>query len=203
MIEDEIEQSQSLAGSSKNTGFAGEEDIEGQSTPAKDLGSACVIAVLAITVAVMSVRLDVPGSVYTAPGLLPFMTSLSLFLMAIFLGLRAMRAGGAAHFVGGAWRAITRYIADYQGRRSLLLIVIVVIYVILVGSISFDLRMPTPLFVFRLSSYEVISIGVITLIMKLYWKAPLARCFFVSLISIEVLASIYRYGFAIIMPESF
>jgi hypothetical protein len=39
--------------------------------------------------------------------------------------------------------------------------------------------------------------------MKLFWKAPLTRCFLVSLITIEVLAAIFRYGFGIIMPESF
>ncbi len=203
MTEDETASSDDPAATSADAEFAGEEDTVDQTTPAKDLGSACVIGALAAAIAVMSVRLDVPGSVYTAPGLLPLVTSLSLLLMAVFLGVRAVRAGGACDFVGGAWRAITSYITDDEGRRSLLLIAIVVAYVMLVGLISFDLRLPTPLFEFRLSSYEVISIGLITLIMRLFWKAPLTRCFPVSLISIEVLASIFRYGFVIVMPESF
>ena len=183
--------------------FSGEEDTAAQTTPTKDFGSACVIGALAIAVSIMSVRLDVPGSVYTAPGLLPLVTSVSLLLMAIFLGVRAARAGGARDFAGGARRAVASYLSDEEGRRSLLLMAIIVAYVVLVGQISFDLRLPTPIFVFRLSSYEVISIGVITLIMKLFWKVSLLRCFLVSLITIEVLAAIFRYGFAIIMPESF
>jgi len=183
--------------------FSGEEETAAQTTPAKDFGSACVIAVLAIAVSILSVRLDVPGSVYTAPGVLPLIVSLSLLVMAIMLGARAVRAGGATDFMGGARRAVAAYLLDEQGRRSLLLISIVVAYVVLVGSISFDLRLPTPIFVFRLSSYEVISIGVITLIMRLFWKASLLRCFMVSLVTIGVLASIFRYGFAILMPESF
>ncbi|MCH8913962.1 MAG: hypothetical protein IIA33_10400 [Planctomycetes bacterium] len=183
--------------------FAGEEDPTGQATPGKDLGSACVIGALSIAVMVMSLRLDIPGSVSTAPGLLPFVTSLSLLLMAVVLGVRAVQAGGARGFVSASRRASEAFLSSEEGRRSLLLIVIIVAYVLLVGVINFDLRLPTPVFVFRLSSYEVISIAVITLIMKLFWKGPLTRCFLVSLITIEVLAAIFRYAFGIIMPESF
>ena len=183
--------------------FAGEEETAGQATPGKDLGSACVIGALSIAVMVMSLRLDIPGSVSTAPGLLPFVTSLTLLLMAVGLGVRAVQAGGARGFVSASRRASEAYLASEEGRRSLLLIVIIVAYILLVGIINFDLRLPTPVFVFRLSSYEVISIAVVTAIMKLFWKAPLTRCFLVSLITIEVLAAIFRYGFGIIMPESF
>ena len=183
--------------------FAGEEDTGSQATPGKDLGSACVIGALAIAAMIMSLRLDVPGDISTAPGLLPFATSLTLFLMAIILGVKAVRAGGAHEFAGASRRAAGTYLANEEERRSLLLIGIVVVYVLLVGTINFDLRLPTPLFVFRLSSYEVISFAVITSIMKLYWKASLLRCSLVSLVTIEVLAVIFRYGFGIIMPESF
>ena len=183
--------------------FAGEEDTGGQATPGKDLGSACVIGMLAIAAMVMSLRLDVPGEVFTAPGLLPFATSLTLFLMAIILGVTAVRAGGADDFRQVARRATGSYLASEDGRRSFLLVGIVIAYVVLVGNINFDLRLPTPVFVFRLSSYEVISIAVITSIMKLYWKATFLRCLFVSLVTIEILAIIFRYGFGIIMPESF
>ena len=183
--------------------FAGEKDTAGRASPAKDLGSASVIGALAIAAMIMSLRLDIPGSVSTAPGLLPFVTSLTLLLMAIVLGDRAVQAGGAREFASASRRASGAYLSSEEGRRSLLLIVIIVAYVLLVGSINFDLRLPTPVFVFRLSSYEVISIAVVTSIMKLFWKAPLIRCFLVSLITIEVLAAIFRYAFGIIMPESF
>jgi hypothetical protein len=183
--------------------FADEEDTGGQATPGKDLGSACVIGGLAIAVMVMSLRLDVPGEIFTAPGLLPFATSVTLLLMAIILGVIAIRAGGADDFTGAARQAAGAFFANEDDRRSLLLVGIVIAYVVLVGIINFDLRLPTSVFVFRLSSYEVISVAVITSILKLYWKAPLLRCFLVSLVTIETLAIIFRYGFGIIMPESF
>jgi len=183
--------------------FADEEDTGRQATPGKDLASASVIGGLAIAAMAMSLRLDVPGDVLTAPGLLPFATSLTLLLMAIILGVTAVRAGGANDFTQVVRRAAGAYVASEDDRRSLLLVGIVIAYVVLVGTINFDLRLPTPVFVFRLSSYEVISIAVITSIMKLYWKAPFLRCFLVSLVTIETLAIIFRYGFGIIMPESF
>ena len=183
--------------------FAGEEDIVGQATPGKDLGSACVIGALSIAAMVMSLRLDIPGSVSTAPGLLPFVTGLALLLMAVLLGVRAVQAGGSREIASASRRASEAYLSSEEGRRSLLLIVIIVAYVLLVGLINFDLRLPTPVFVFRLSSYEVISIAVVTSIMKLFWMAPLTRCLLVSSITIEVLAAIFRYAFGIIMPESF
>ncbi len=189
--------------SSESLEFAGEEEISGRATPGKDLGSACVIGTLAIAAMVMSLRLDVPGSVSTAPGLLPFVTSLTLLLMAVILGVKAVQAGGARDFAGGFRRAAGTYLSSSEGRRCLLLIAIIVAYVLLVGIINFDLRLPTPVFVFRLSSYEVISIVVITSIMKLFWKASLPRCFLVSLVTIELMATIFRYAFGIIMPESF
>ena len=183
--------------------IGGEEDTAARASPAKDLGSACVIGALAMAAMVMSVRLEIPGSIYTAPALLPLITSLTLLLMAIMLGLKAVQAGGARGFASASRRASQAYLSSEEGRRSLLLIVIIVGYVFLVGIINFDLRLPTPVFVFRLSSYEVISIAVITAIMKLFWKATLTRCFLVSLITIEALATIFRYAFGIIMPESF
>ena len=68
--------------------FSGEENTAEQSSPAKDFGSAVVIAVIAIVITIMSMRLDVPGSAFTAPGLLPLVTSLSLLLMAVALFIR-------------------------------------------------------------------------------------------------------------------
>jgi hypothetical protein len=189
--------------SSREIAFAGEEDTGGLSTPTSDLGSACVIGVLAIAFMVMSYRLDVPGSVYTAPGLMPFISSLSLFFMAALLGFKSLKAGGARDFVKLSREAAGSYFTSDEDRRSMLLIVIVIAYILLVGVVNFDFRLPTAIFEFRLSSYEVISVFVITLIMKLYWQASLLRCFLVSLLTIESLATIFRYGFGIIMPESF
>ena len=203
MTEHDTTRSEATDTPADNNEFSGEEDTAGLASPAKDFGSAVAIGALAIAVIVMSLRLDIPGSVVTAPGLLPFVTSLTLLCMAIALGVRGVRGGGARDFIGAFQCAGGSFIAEEEGRRSLLLLVMVVAYVLLVGLINFDLRFPTPVFVFQLSSYEVISIATVTLIMKLFWKAPVWRCLLISLITIEVLVAIFRYGFAIIMPESF
>jgi hypothetical protein len=183
--------------------FSGEEDVGGLGTPTKDLGSAIVIAAVAAAAMVMSLRLDVPGSIFTAPGLLPFLTSLSLFLMALSLAANSLRAGAGKNFAASTRKAAAAYFNGIEDRRALLLVSIVVAYVVLVGSINFNLRLPTPLFVFQVSSYEIVSIVVVTLILRLFWQAPTGRCFLVSVATIEVLATIFRYGFGILMPESF
>ncbi|HAY45781.1 MAG TPA: hypothetical protein DCY55_05800 [Gammaproteobacteria bacterium] len=183
--------------------FTGEESLDSQITPAQDLGSACVIGVLAIIVMLLSVKLHSPGNVYTAPGLLPFIISLSLLCMAVLLGFRSLQAGGASSFNKTFKQAVKSYFTDDQERRSILLIAIVVAYVVLVDIVSLDIRLPTPLFTFQLSGYEIISILVTTLVLRLFWKKPIIRCFIVSLLTIEVLASIFRYGFGILMPESY
>ncbi len=102
--------------------IGGEEDTAARASPAKDLGSACVIGALAMAAMVMSVRLEIPGSIYTAPGLLPLVTSLTLLLMAIMLGLKAVQAGGARGFASASRRASQAYLSSEEGRRSLLLI---------------------------------------------------------------------------------
>jgi|SaaInlStandDraft_2_1057019.scaffolds.fasta_scaffold60437_2 hypothetical protein len=183
--------------------FTGEESLDSQITPAQDLGSACVIGALAIFIMLLSVNLDSPGNVYTAPGLLPFIISLSLLFMAMLLGFRSLQAGGGCSFAKAFNLAVKSYFNDDQERRSIPLIAIVVAYVVLVDIISFDFRMPTPLFTFQLSGYEIISILVTTLVLKLFWKKSLFRCFTISLLTIGVLANIFRYGFGILMPESF
>ncbi|MDG2087750.1 MAG: tripartite tricarboxylate transporter TctB family protein [Arenicellaceae bacterium] len=183
--------------------FTGEESLDSQITPAQDLGSACVIGALAVFVMIMSVQLDSPGDVFTAPGLLPFIISVSLLLMAILLGFKSLQTGGARQFTTAFKLAVKNYFSDELERRSILLIVIVIAYVVLVDIISFDFRLPTRLFIVQLSGYEIISILVTTLILKLFWKKSLVRCFIISLLIIEVLASIFRYGFSILMPESF
>ena len=183
--------------------FGGEEDVDSQSTPAKDLGSACMIGALAIAGMILSLQLDAPDGLYTAPGLLPFITSLSLLLMALLLGTKSLQAGGAREFTKAFRQAAEAYFSSAEERRAMLLIAIVVVYVLLVGTISFDLHLPTPVFDFRISSYEVISVVISTLIMRLFWKAPLMRCALVSVLTILILASIFRYGFGIVMPESF
>jgi hypothetical protein len=184
----------------------GEEEIEESSTPNKDLASAVVIGVLAILTMVASLRLDVPGSLYTAPGLLPFITGFTLLLMALTLGTRTLRRGPTWRPAGlftGSTSAVKALWSGEQSRRRLALTALITGYVLLVAFVNFDLRLPTPLFEFQLSSYEVISVVMVTWILRMFWKAPLLRCFIVTLITVVALASVFRYGFGVLMPETF
>ena len=184
----------------------GEEELEERSTPNKDLASAVIIAVVAVLVMVFSLRLDVPGSFYTAPGLLPFITGFTLLLMALTLGVRAIRAGAKIKptgLLGGSAMMTRGFWSDEQNRRRPILTVLVITYVLLVAFINFDLRVPTPLFEFQISSYEVISVIMVTWLLRMFWKASLLRCFVTALITVEALAAVFRYGFGILMPETF
>lgn len=184
----------------------GEKDIETRSTPNKDLASALVIGLLAVVTMIASLRLDMPGSIYTAPGILPFITAGGLLAMALILGARAVRSGATLDrggLIGGPVRSAARCWSRAEDRRTLMLATIVTLYVLLVAFIRFDIRIPTPLFEIQITSYEVISIIVVTWILRLFWRARLSSALLVTLTTVEALASIFRYGFGILMPESF
>ena len=183
----------------------GEEELVERSTPNKDLASAVVVAVVAVLALVFSFRLDVPGSFYTAPGLLPFITGFTLLLMALTLGVRAIRAGAkmsVAGLLGIPLKMIRGFLSAKNWRRPILT-ALVVTYVLLVAFINFELRLPTPLFVLQISSYEVISVSMVTGVLRTCWGASLLRCFLTTLITVEALAFVFRYGFGILMPETF
>ncbi len=183
----------------------GEEELVERSTPNKDLASAVVVAVVAVLTLVFSIRLDVPGSFYTAPGLLPFITGFTLLLMALTLGVRAIRAGAkmsVAGLLGISSKMIRGFLSAKNWRRPILT-ALVVTYVLLVAFINFELRLPTPLFVLQISSYEVISVIMVTWVLRIFWGASLLRCFLTTLITVEALAFVFRYGFGILMPETF
>jgi len=183
--------------------LSGEENNGQRVTPRKDLGSSIVIGAVAVAAIIMSVQIDVPGSAYTAPGLLPFVIGFTLLFMAIGLGLSAVRAGGADDLLGGSLRAAQTYLSHEEGRRALTLIALVVLYVLLVALIDFELSFPTPVLLLEVSSFEVISILMVSGILRLFWRAPLLRCLGVALVTVLVLAAIFRYGFGIVMPEQF
>jgi hypothetical protein len=176
--------------------FTGEEGGDINSTPGKNLGA------LGLYAMGMSLTFDSPDSIFTAPGLLPFLTGLTLFIMCVFLGLKGIREGGAEECFVAPYRAARNFIADDEGRRSMMLLSLVFIYILLVGLIDFDLRLPTPIFVFRLSSFEVISFAMTTWILHVFWRKTWLRCGVVSFLMIEALAGTFRYGFSILMPAA-
>jgi len=175
-------------------------DKDKRSTPAKDLAASAVIAVFAVFVMLLALRMPNPGTVYTAPGLLPFLTGLALLMMAAGLCIRSIRAGGFKALSQGPGKSVRGYFADIENWRTLLLIGIIILYVIVTQQITFDLRIPTKVFVFNFSSYELISIITLTLILRIYWRATWVRCLLVSAVWIIALASVFRYAFHILLP---
>jgi len=193
----------------------------------KDLGASLVIAFFAALTVLFSTRLDVPGSISTAPGLFPVIIGSTLFAMATVLGWRAIRAGATLGAFGGLprrWANACRAIGlagktgggkaaetggepgggeAYEATCTAMLMAMVTAYVLLVGLINFEFGLPLGFFTARVSSYEVISVVMVAWILRLFWKAHPARCLIVALVSVEVLASIFRYGFGIPMPAGY
>lgn len=181
-------------------GFKGEEDIEAASTPQKDLVSACVIGVLAVGAMVLAVQMPDPGrSVFTHPGLLPFVTGLALLAMAIGLAVRALREGGAQNLSSVIARPADPDERDYA-RRVWLLMGLIIVMIVAVDYVSFRVRIPIGDFEFKLSSFECVSIPIVTVIMKLFWRQSWLRCFLATAITAMLLAAAFRWGFKIPMP---
>jgi hypothetical protein len=169
------------------------------SAPIGDLMSAFVIGLAAAFALVYCLQFQVPGSVYTAPALLPAIVSLALLLMAIALGAKAVRHGALQQ----RRRAVLAHPLATESRRAIALTAIIIAYIGLLAVIHFDLRLGTPWIDLEFSGYEAISIGVVTLTMRLFSKKRTAFCLVTSFLAVEALASVFRYAFAIIMPQTF
>ena len=182
------------------TPINGEEEGESRSSPRKDLLAAAFIAALAVFAIVLAARLPNPGGPFTHPGLLPFLTGLTLLAMAAGLGFSAVRDGGAKALLQGRAAGASGFFGREDGRRTLLLIAIIALYVLLADLVTFDLRYPTQFFVVQFSSYEAISIAILTMVLRIFWRAPLWRCLLVSVVFVIALASVFRHGFHILLP---
>lgn len=188
-----------ISGDDRPAAFVGEEGGDERSTPVKDLVAAGAVALLAVVAMVLAVQLRSPGSLYSAPGLLPFLTGLSLMAMAAGLAAKAIRRGALADMAQR--RADSRPADDSgDGRRTLLLIAMVVLYVLIVGQVSFDLRFPLGFATPRFSSYEAVSIPFLAIVLRVFWKAPSWKCLVIAAIVVIALASVFRYGFNILLP---
>lgn len=182
------------------SGFQGEEDIEGASTPQKDLVAAAVIAAISAAAMVLAYQMPDPGrSVFTHPGLLPFVIGVTLLAMAAGLAVRALREGGVRD-LASVFARPTDPEQRHYARSTWLLIALVIALVVAVDLVTFRLRIPIAGFEFRLSSFESVAIPMVTLIMKIYWGRSWLRCFLVAGVVALALAAAFRYGFRIPMP---
>ena len=93
--------------------------------------------------------------------------------------------------------------ATGEAARTAQLMALVTAYVLLVGLVNFEFGVPLGFFTARISSYEVISVIMVAWILRLFWRAHPARCLIVALVSVEVLAATFRYGFGIPMPAGY
>ena len=169
----------------------------------KDLGSAAVMAAFAVATMLMSLDLESPEGLLTAPGLLPFITGLALLVMSLVLAGQALRAGAARGFSTAVTAALRAAVRSAEDRRAGLLGALVLAYVVIVGRISVELRLDTPRVELLLSGFELVSILAVTTILKIFWRASVIRCFVAALVTVEILALSFRYGFNLIMPEAF
>lgn len=181
--------------------FTGEEGGYAVS-PGKDLFAAAMVAIIGIAAITLSLGLDAPASLYTAPGLLPFITGLSLLIMGAGLAANALKRAPLSEILSAASNPIGPFLVDIEGRRTLTLMGLVLAYVVLTDLINFEIRMPAGFYTFRFSSYETISIPVIALILKLFWRARGLACIAVAAGMVIALAWIFRDGFEILLPGS-
>ena len=200
MSSDKRDAPQPDGGDGSDSAFVGEENIGERSTPRTDLAAAVAIALFALGAMYYAYALPVTKNVLTAPGLLPFLTSLTLLAMALGLGVKAVRRGASAAAFAGIGAAARQILSARETHRTLVLMATIVVYVLAVDFSGFDLRFPTPLFVFQFSGYELISGITLTFLLKLFWGATIIRCLLLGFAWSIVLASIFRYGFNILLP---
>lgn len=181
--------------------FIGEEDNDENTTPDMDLAAAVIIGLFALFGLYLAVDLEVPYTLYTAPGLFPVFTASGLLVMAIGLALKALR-DGAERDLNIPFKMLSRFFRDEENARCAQLIAIVAAYIIAVDWFGFDIRVPTGLFVLRFSSYELFSIMALTWIFRMFWKASWLKCFVIALVWSITLATVFRFGFRILLPGS-
>jgi hypothetical protein len=180
--------------------FAGEEEVDAWASPRQNLIAAGAIAVLSLTAVVLALDLPRPDNILTAAGLLPVLTGVSLLVMAAALGLIAIRDGALKGMPPTGGRVFRDILGNEERRRVLLLVGLVVLYIAVLDLVTFDLRFPTPFHTFRFGSFEAVSIPLIALILRIFWRAPLLHCSVVSILSVLSLAAVFRDGFKILLP---
>ena len=132
--------------------------------------------------------------------MLPFITAASLLLMAVVLGRRSLKNNALDELAGTKFLGLNEYFKNEDNRRTLLLFAIVFAYILLVTAQGFDHRIDAGVITLHYISYELISTAVLSLILKIFWKKPLWQCFLVSFFWNIALATVFRYGFGILLP---
>lgn len=178
--------------------FVGEEGEDTRSSPRKDLMASAVIGIVSIIAMILALQMPTQRSLHSAPGLLPFLVGASLFAMSAGLAVKALRRGALRN-------ANARPMIDLSSGEIFavpFLIGVIAIYIVALDLFTFDLDLPTPIFLFQFSSYELISIVTLYVLLKVFWRETWWRCFLVSAVWVIALASVFRYAFQILLPGS-
>jgi hypothetical protein len=172
-----------------------EDPNAGLATPIMDLAAAAVIAAICVWTLIESLLLPMPGALSTAPGLLPFMTAGSLLIMAGILGASAI----------GRWGTVpaesNRFELPAEFPRAVLLAAIITVYVAALQFLPIEMVMRVGDFRLVVGNFEVASIVILTLILRLFWQqAALWMCFAVAFGWTAFLSLIFRLVFQIQLP---
>jgi len=178
--------------------FVGEEGEDTRSSPRKDLMASAVIGLVSIVAMLLALGMPTQGSLQSAPGLLPFLVGASLLAMSIGLGIKALRRGALRN--ANARPALG--LSSNEVIAVPFLIGVIAVYIVALDWFTFDIDLPTPIFIFQFSSYELISIMTLLVLLKVFWRAALWRCLLVSVFWVAALASVFRYAFQILLPGS-
>lgn len=170
------------------------EERSGHAPPALDLIAAVCLVALSVWVMLEAARMEVPGTLATAPGLLPFLTAASLCIMAIALALLALRRRAAGARIADATQDSSEL------RRALILFAIVGCYILALEVLSFEYALMVAGERVAISSFEVVSIVVLTTLLAMFWRWPVATCATVALAWILVLSAVFRYVFKLPLP---
>ena len=173
--------------------YVSEDESAGYASPVLDIIAAFAISALSIWIMIESISLKVPGALTTAPGLLPFITAGMLLIMAIVLGIAAMRRQRSE--LGSAT-------LDFPGElpRTILLILILVVYVSALGVLEFSNDLEFGSFNMQITAFEPISIVVLTTILRIFWTSILWRCLLVAILWISFLSFAFQSLMKIPMP---
>ena len=182
--------------------FISEEGGAGLSSVKNDLISSTVVAIIGIVAMVMATQLEYPDSILTSPGVLPFFTGLCLIFMSISLTYSALKRRKEQPRINKTTTKATKYYSEREFRQTTILAVIVLIYVIALDQINFNFRYATSFYTFNLSSFEVVSIPIIAVILYYFWRGKVLHCIALSAFIIFFLATVFREGFQILLPGS-
>ncbi len=180
----------------------GEEAVVAPASPLMNLAAAVLLAAIAVVAVVLGVKLPNPGDLSSHPGLLPVLVGASLLAMALGLGVGAVRDGALRDLAsrrprdGAGWRP------SEEGRRTATLVAIIVAYVVLLDRIAFEIGATVGSVELRIGSFECVSVPVLAVILRLFWKRSWTRCAAVAAAVVLALAAIFRYVFVILLPGS-